>query len=300
MCQEGFGGGFVKGIILAGGLGTRLFPVTQVISKQLIPVYDKPMIYYSLSMLIMANIKEILIISTPRDLVLFQELLGDGSRLGISLSYAEQREPAGLPQAFLIGENFIGKNDVCLILGDNIFHGQSFMHYLEDCRKDLEGGLVFGYSVNDPERYGIVNFDTQGHIISIEEKPTDPKSNIAITGLYFFDCNVVQFAKELKPSLRGELEITDILKKYLSLQKLKVEILGRGVAWLDTGTPRSLLEASLYVSVLEERQGLKICCPEEIAWRKGFISAEQLEKLALALSKNSYGKYLLKVLNNNA
>ena len=300
MCQEGFGGGFVKGIILAGGLGTRLFPVTQVISKQLIPVYDKPMIYYSLSMLIMANIKEILIISTPRDLVLFQELLGDGSRLGISLSYAEQREPAGLPQAFLIGENFIGKNDVCLILGDNIFHGQSFMHYLEDCCKDLEGGLVFGYSVNDPERYGIVNFDTQGHIISIEEKPSDPKSNIAITGLYFFDCNVVQFAKELKPSLRGELEITDILKKYLSLQKLKVEILGRGVAWLDTGTPRSLLEASLYVSVLEERQGLKICCPEEIAWRKGFISAEQLEKLALTLSKNSYGKYLLKVLNNNA
>jgi glucose-1-phosphate thymidylyltransferase len=300
VCQEGFGGGFVKGIILAGGLGTRLFPVTQVISKQLIPVYDKPMIYYSLSMLIMANIKEILIISTPRDLVLFQELLGDGSRLGISLSYAEQREPAGLPQAFLIGENFIGKNDVCLILGDNIFHGQSFMHYLEDCCKDLEGGLVFGYSVNDPERYGIVNFDTQGHIISIEEKPSDPKSNIAITGLYFFDCNVVQFAKELKPSLRGELEITDILKKYLSLQKLKVEILGRGVAWLDTGTPRSLLEASLYVSVLEERQGLKICCPEEIAWRKGFISAEQLEKLALTLSKNSYGKYLLKVLNNNA
>lgn len=299
VCVKGFGGGFVKGIILAGGLGTRLFPVTQVISKQLIPVYDKPMIYYSLSMLIMANIKEILIISTPRDLLLFQELLGDGSSLGISLSYAEQREPAGLPQAFLIGEHFIGKSDVCLMLGDNIFHGQSFMHYLEDCRKDLEGGLVFGYSVNDPERYGIVNFDAQGQIISIEEKPTDPKSNIAITGLYFFDCNVVQFAKELKPSLRGELEITDILKKYLSLQKLKVEILGRGVAWLDTGTPRSLLEASLYVSVLEERQGLKICCPEEIAWRKGFISADQLEKLALALSKNSYGKYLLKVLNNH-
>jgi glucose-1-phosphate thymidylyltransferase len=290
----------MKGIILAGGSGTRLHPLTLSVTKQLLPVYDKPMIYYPLATMMSMGINDILIISTPQDKQLFQNLLGDGSQWGIQLSYKIQEKPNGLAEAFIIGRDFVGDDKVALILGDNIFHGQSFMHYLEDCCKDLAGGLVFGYSVNDPERYGIVNFDTQGHIISIEEKPSDPKSNIAITGLYFFDCNVVQFAKELKPSLRGELEITDILKKYLSLQKLKVEILGRGVAWLDTGTPRSLLEASLYVSVLEERQGLKICCPEEIAWRKGFISAEQLEKLALTLSKNSYGKYLLKVLNNNA
>ncbi|APJ04320.1 glucose-1-phosphate thymidylyltransferase RfbA [Silvanigrella aquatica] len=286
----------MKGIILAGGSGTRLYPATNCISKQLMPIYDKPMIYYPLSTLMMANITEILIITTPRDLPSFKQLLGDGSQWGISLSYEEQGSPDGLSQALIIGERFINHDNVCLILGDNIFHGQGLIQTLENTRANLNGCSIFGYPVNDPERYGIVEFNKSGKVISIEEKPKLPKSNIAITGLYFFDHRASEIAKTLKPSHRGELEITDLIKTYLEYDQLYVEELGRGIAWLDTGTHRSLLDASLYVSVLEERLGLKINCPEEIAWRKGFISSLQLEKLASASIKSGYGQYLMKLL----
>lgn len=288
----------MKGIILAGGSGTRLYPATNSISKQLIPIYDKPMIYYPLSTLIMASIKEILIITTPRDLSSFKALLGDGSQWGISLSYEEQPSPDGLAQALIIGEKFISNDNVCLILGDNIFHGQGLMKYLEGTRNYLNGCTIFGYPVSDPERYGIVEFNSKKEVVSIEEKPKSPKSNIAITGLYFFDNRAVSIAKNLKPSERGELEITEVIHAYLKLGQLSVEELGRGIAWLDTGTHRALLEASLYVSVLEERQGLKISCPEEIAWRKGFITSVQLEKLASLSIKSGYGQYLMKIVAN--
>lgn len=288
----------MKGIILAGGSGTRLYPSTNSLSKQMIPVYDKPMIYYPLSILMMANIKEILIISTPRDLPSFKALLGDGSQWGISFSYQEQQNPDGLAQAFIIGESFIQNDSVCLILGDNIFHGQGLMNNLEKMQKNLNGCTIFGYPVKDPERYGVVEFNGQGKVISIEEKPSSPKSNIAITGLYFFDHKAASIAKKCKPSPRGELEITDVIKAYLELDQLYVEEFGRGIAWLDTGTHRSLLEASLYVSVIEERQGLKISCPEEIAWRKGFITSLQLEKLASHSAKSGYGQYLMKILSS--
>ncbi len=286
----------MKGIILAGGSGTRLYPSTNCISKQLLPIYDKPMIYYPLSTLMIANIKEILIISTARDLPFFKNLLGDGSKWGISLSYEEQPNPDGLAQALIIGESFIHNDDVCLILGDNIFHGHGLMKCLEETQNNLNGCTIFGYPVSDPERYGVIEFNLNGKVISIEEKPMSPKSNIAITGLYFFDNRASHFAKNLKPSERGELEITDVIKAYLELGQLHVEEFGRGTAWLDTGTHRSLLEASLYVSVLEERQGLKVSCPEEIAWRKGFITSIQLEKLASHCIKSGYGKYLMKIL----
>ena len=288
----------MKGIILAGGAGTRLYPSTNCISKQLIPIYDKPMIYYPLSTLMMANIKEILIISTPRDLPSFKNLLGDGSQWGISISYEEQPSPDGLAQALIIGEKFIQNDNVCLVLGDNIFHGQGLMKSLEDTRNNLMGCTIFGYPVSDPERYGVVEFNSRGKVVSIEEKPKSPKSNIAITGLYFFDNRASSIAKSLKPSERGELEITDVIKAYLELDQLYVEEFSRGIAWLDTGTHRSLLEASLYVSVLEERQGLKVACPEEIAWRKGFISSSQLEELASRCIKSGYGQYLMKLIYN--
>jgi glucose-1-phosphate thymidylyltransferase len=292
-------GDCMKGIILAGGSGTRLYPSTNCISKQLIPIYDKPMIYYPLSTLMMANIKEILIISTPRDLPSFKNLLGDGSQWGISLSYEEQPSPDGLAQALIIGENFIHNDSVCLVLGDNIFHGQGLMNSLEETRRNLNGCTIFGYPVSDPERYGVVEFNSQGKVVSIEEKPKFPKSNLAITGLYFFDKRASSIARNLKPSERGELEITDVIKAYVELGELYVEEFGRGTAWLDTGTHRSLLEASLYVSVLEERQGLKVSCPEEIAWRKGFITSSQLEKLASFCMKSGYGKYLMKIVAVN-
>ncbi|BBH53781.1 glucose-1-phosphate thymidylyltransferase RfbA [Fluviispira sanaruensis] len=289
----------MKGIILAGGTGSRLYPATSSLSKQLMPIYDKPMIYYPLSTLMLADIKDILIISTPRDLPAFKNLLGDGKQWGISLSYAEQPSPDGLAQAFIIGEEFIGEDNVCLILGDNIFHGNGLGSILSEVKNNLNGATVFGYSVNDPERYGVVEYDENFKVISIEEKPKIPKSNCAVTGLYFFDKRVSSYAKQLKPSARAELEITDLMNVYLANEELKLEILHRGFAWLDTGTHRSLLEASLYVSVLEERQGLKVSCPEEIAWRKGFISTEEFEKQAMTLVKSGYGKYLLKLIGIN-
>lgn len=286
----------MKGIILAGGSGTRLYPSTSCLSKQLLPVYDKPMIYYPISTLMMGGITEILIISTPRDLPAFRSLLGDGSQWGIHLEFLEQKNPDGLAQAFIIGERFINGHNVCLILGDNIFHGQGLMTTIEQYRLDHRGCRIFGYTVRDPERYGVIELDKNGIPISIEEKPQKPKSNIAITGLYFFDENVSNYAKELKPSLRGELEITDLINTYFTNGNLFVEELGRGIAWLDTGTHRSLLDASLYFAVLEDRQGLKIACPEEIAWRKGFINSQQFELLANSLKKSGYGEYLLKLL----
>lgn len=289
----------MKGIILAGGSGTRLYPSTYCQSKQLLPVYDKPMIYYPLSTLMMGGIKNILIISTPRDLPSFQYLLGDGSQWGIQIEYAEQKKPDGLAQAFIIGESFIKNDNVSLILGDNIFHGQGLMTEFENYGRTHTGCRIFGYSVKDPERYGVIELDKNGNPISIEEKPNNPKSNIAITGLYLFDSSVCQYAKELKPSKRGELEITDLIEIYFKQGNLHVEELGRGIAWLDTGTHRSLLDASLYFAVLEDRQGLKIACPEEIAWRKGFITAEQLKNLALKVTKSGYGEYLLKIINLN-
>ncbi|WP_186647200.1 glucose-1-phosphate thymidylyltransferase RfbA [Fluviispira vulneris] len=289
----------MKGIILAGGTGSRLYPATSSLSKQLMPIYDKPMIYYPLSTLMLADIKDILIISTPRDLPAFKNLLGDGKQWGISISYAEQPSPDGLAQAFIIGEEFIGDDNVCLILGDNIFHGNGLGSILNEVKNNLNGATVFGYSVNDPERYGVVEYDENYKVISIEEKPKVPKSNCAVTGLYFFDKRVSSYAKQLKPSARAELEITDLMNAYLANNELKLEILHRGFAWLDTGTHRSLLEASLYVSVLEERQGLKVSCPEEIAWRKGFISTEDFEKQAMTLVKSGYGKYLLKLIGIN-
>nr|BFD31587.1 glucose-1-phosphate thymidylyltransferase RfbA [Pigmentibacter ruber] len=286
----------MKGIILAGGSGTRLYPSTSCLSKQLLPVYDKPMIYYPISTLMMGGITEILIISTPRDLPAFRNLLGDGSQWGIHLEYLEQKNPDGLAQAFIIGERFINGHNVCLILGDNIFHGQGLMTTIEQYRLDHRGCRIFGYTVRDPERYGVIELDKNGIPISIEEKPQKPKSNVAITGLYFFDENVSKYAKDLKPSLRGELEITDLINTYFTNGNLYVEELGRGVAWLDTGTHRSLLDASLYFAVLEDRQGLKIACPEEVAWRKGFINSQQFELLANSLKKSGYGEYLLKLL----
>ena len=282
----------MKGIILAGGSGTRLYPVTRSISKQLIPIYDKPMIYYPLSVLMLAGIREILIISTPEDIHRFENLFGSGEQLGISFTYAVQPSPDGLAQAFIIGEEFIGNDSVCLILGDNIFCGYQFSKSLKPVTKLTEGASVFGYYVNDPERYGVVEFDESGKVMNLIEKPENPKSNYAVTGLYFYDNTVIEKAKSLQPSKRGELEITDLNKLYLEEGNLHVKIMGRGMAWLDTGTHESLMQASNFISTIEQRQGIKVACIEEIAYKNGFINAEQLHELAKPLAKNQYGKYL--------
>ena len=285
----------MKGIILAGGSGTRLHPITRVISKQLLPLYDKPMIYYPLSVLMLARIREILIISTPEDLPRFRELLGDGSQLGLSFSYAKQPRPEGLAQAFIIGKNFIGNDPVCLILGDNIFYGNSLPWSLKKSAQLTKGGQIFGYLVRDPERYGVVEFDPDGRVIGIEEKPEKPRSKYAVPGLYIYDNDVVSIAENIKPSTRGELEITDINLEYLKRGDLRVELLGRGIAWLDTGTHESLQQAASYVQTIQERQGLKIACIEEIAFRAGYIDQNQLKKLAMDLNKNAYGEYLMEI-----
>lgn len=285
----------MKGIILAGGSGTRLYPLTLAVSKQLMPVYDKPMIYYPLSTLLTAGIKEILIISTPHDLPKFQQLLGDGSQIGCSFSYKEQVEPRGLADAFIVGADFIGSDKVCMILGDNIFYGSDFDNKVRQAATELDGGIIFGQQVVDPERYGIVEFNDQMKVVSIEEKPAQPKSNYAIPGLYFFDANVVEYAKQAQPSARGEIEITEIHNAYLRAGKLKVLLLDRGTAWLDTGTFDSMTQAAQFVQVIEERQGIKVGCIEEIAYRQGFINRDQLLKLAEPLQKSGYGEYLMKI-----
>ena len=287
----------MKGIILAGGSGTRLYPITKGVSKQLLPVYDKPMIYYPLSVLMLAGIKEILIISTPEGLPNFEKLLGTGEDLGIELSYKEQQSPDGLADAFIIGEDFIGADDVCLVLGDNIFYGYGFSETLHNARKNVEDGksTVFGYYVNDPERYGVAEFNDNGVVTSIEEKPENPKSNYAVVGLYFYTNDVIQIAKTIKPSHRGELEITAVNQEYLNRKNLKVQLLGRGFAWLDTGTHDSLMEAGQFIETIEKRQGLKVACLEEISYRMKYIDKEQLQKLAEPLKKNGYGQYLLKL-----
>jgi len=289
----------MKGIILAGGSGTRLYPLTKSISKQIIPIYDKPMIYYPLSVLMLANIKDILIISTPQDIGLYEKLFGDGKQLGLNLSYAIQPSPDGLAQAFIIGEEFIGDDNVCMILGDNLFYGYGLSKMLEEASELKDGAIIFGYRVSDPKRYGVVEFDEKGNVLSLEEKPQNPKSDYAVVGLYFYSNDVVKKAKNLKPSARGELEITDLNKLYLDENRLQVKLMGRGMAWLDTGTHESLLDASNFIATIERRQGLKIACIEEIAYRKGYISKDQLLNLAEPLKKNQYGQYLIKIANEN-